>query len=135
MMSLLSEPVRAFLEQPHHCIMATVNRDGTPQMTTMWYALEDEIVVLNTTRGLLKERNLRRDPRMAICVSDGPRYVTVSGHAVIVEDRALQAEEVARLAARYLGPRLGARRWEVIARHDRLGIHLHVERVVTQGID
>lgn len=135
MTASLSEAVRAFLEQPHHCVMATVNRDGTPQLTTMWYDLDGEIVVLNTTRGLLKERNLRRDPRMAICVSDGPRYVTVSGRAEIVEDRALQAEEVARLATRYLGRRLGAQRWDVIAAHDRLGIHLYVERVVSQGID
>jgi PPOX class probable F420-dependent enzyme len=134
-MRLIEERVRAFLEEPHHCVMATVNRDGSPQLTTMWYILEGDTVILNTTRGLLKERNLRRDPRMAVCVSDGPRSVTLSGRAEIIEDRGRQAEEVSRLATRYIGPRLGPRRWEVISGNDRLGIHLHVERVHATGIE
>jgi PPOX class probable F420-dependent enzyme len=134
-MSVLSESVRAFLEEPHYCVMATVNRDGSPQLTTMWYMLEGDVVVLNTTRGLLKERNLRRDPRMSICVPAGLRYVTVSGRAEIVEDRRLQEEEVRRMATRYMGPRLGAGRWQVISSNDRLSIHLHVNRVHAMGID
>jgi PPOX class probable F420-dependent enzyme len=129
----LPEPIRAFLEEPRYCVMATLNRDGSPQLTTMWYDLTDDYVVLNMTRGLVKERNLRRDPRMAICVEDGMRYVTLNGRAEIIEDRALQEAEVNRMATRYIGPRLGARRWQVIAGSDRLGIHLHVERVHWHG--
>lgn len=130
----LPEHIRAFLEQPHYCVMATINTDGSPQLTTMWYDLTADHVVLNMTRGLLKERNLRRDPRLAICIEDGMRYVTLSGRAEIVEDRALQAAEVARLATRYIGPRLGAGRWEVISGNDRLGVHLHVERFHAHGL-
>ena len=131
----IPENVRAFLEQPRLCVMATLNRDGSPQLTTMWYDLIDDLVVLNTTRGLVKERNLRRDPRMAICVADGPRYVTLSGRANIVEDRAVQEAEVVRMATRYNGPRLGAQHWHKIAHQDRLGIHLHVEHVHARGFD
>ena len=126
--------IRAFLEEPHYCVMATINADGTPQLTTMWYDLTDDYIVLNMTRGLLKERNLSRDPRMAICVEDGMRYVTLSGRAEIIEDRALQEAEVNRLAIRYIGLRLGPRRWEVIKGSDRLGIHLHVDRFHTHGL-
>jgi PPOX class probable F420-dependent enzyme len=126
----LPDHIRAFLEQPHHCVMATINRDGTPQLTTMWYALSAtaDIVLLNMTRGLVKERNLRRDPRLAICVADGPRYVTLQGRAEIIEDRRVQEEEVRHIATRYIGVRLGAERWNVISRSDRLGLRLHVER-------
>ena len=131
----IPENVRAFLEQPRLCVMATLNRDGSPQLTTMWYDLIDDLVVLNTTRGLVKDRNLRRDPRMAICVADGPCYVTLSGRADIVEDRAVQEAEVVRMATRYNGPRLGAQHWHKIAHQDRLGIHLHVERVHARGFD
>ena len=130
----ISEPVRAFLEQPRHCIMATINRDGSPQLTVMWYDFVDDTIVLNMTRGLLKEKNLRRDPRMAICVEDGPRFVTLSGRADIVEDRAIQEAEVNRMAIRYRGVRLAATHWQTIADSDRLGIHLHVDSVVTHGI-
>ncbi|MCC6627610.1 MAG: PPOX class F420-dependent oxidoreductase [Chloroflexi bacterium] len=131
---VLPDPVRAFLEAPHYCVMATINADGTPQLTTMWYDLTDDYLVLNMTRGLLKERNVRRDPRMAICVEDGMRYVTLSGRAEIVEDRALQETEVNRMSVRYLGLRLGSGRWEVIKGSDRLGIHLHVERFHSHGL-
>jgi len=64
MASLLSESVRAFLEEPRFGVMATINASGTPQLTVMWYAVvpDDDVVVLNATRGLLKDRNLRRDP-------------------------------------------------------------------------
>jgi PPOX class probable F420-dependent enzyme len=134
---MLREDVRAFLEQPHFCVMATINRDGSPQLTVMWYDLAEdgETVVLNTSRGLVKERNLRRDPRMAICVEDGPRFVTLSGRAEIVEDRAVQEAEVNRMALRYRGPRLGRNHWDSIAHGDRLGIHLHIEKVIADGFD
>ena len=33
------EKTRAFLEGPHFAVMATINRDGSPQLTVMWYAL------------------------------------------------------------------------------------------------
>jgi PPOX class probable F420-dependent enzyme len=129
---LIADDVRAFLEQPHFAVMATINGSGTPQLTVMWYALHptDDVVLLNATRGLLKERNLRRDPRMAVCVEDGMRYVTLSGTAELVEDRAEQEREVNELIApRYIGQRLGGRRWEVIKKSDRIGIRMRVERV------
>jgi PPOX class probable F420-dependent enzyme len=134
MSALISEPVRVFLEQSRHCVMATINRDSTPQLTVMWYDLADDVVVLNMSRGLVKEKNLRRDPRMSVCVSDGPRYVTLSGRAEIVEDRGEQEAEVNRMAVRYRGLRLAATHWETIAHMDRLGVHLRVERVVTFGL-
>lgn len=130
---IIPEDVRAFLEQPRYCVMGTIHRDGSPQLTVMWYDLVGDIVVLNTTRGLVKERNLRRDPRVAICVEDGMRYVTLRGRAEFVEDRAVQEAEVTRMATRYNGPRRGATHWEGIAHQDRLGIHVHLERLQTRG--
>ena len=134
---LIADDVRAFLEQPNFAVMATINASGTPQLTVMWYALlpDEDVVILNATRGLLKERNLRRDPRMAVCVEDGMRYVTLSGTAELVEDRAEQEREVNELIApRYIGQRLGSRRWEVIKANDRVGIRMRVEKVLARGI-
>jgi PPOX class probable F420-dependent enzyme len=134
---LISETVRAFLEEPHFAVMATINTSGTPQLTVMWYALleNDDVIVLNATRGLLKERNLRRDPRMSLCIEDGPRYVTLQGRATLVEDRSVQEREVNELIApRYIGERLGARRWEVIRDSDRVGVRMQIERVQARGI-
>jgi PPOX class probable F420-dependent enzyme len=129
---LLSQEVRAFLEEPRFAVMATVNRSGTPQLTVMWYALHptDDVILLNATRGLLKERNLRRDPRMSLCIEDGMRYVTLTGRAELIEDRAQQERDVNDLIApRYIGHRLGSRRWEVIKDSDRVGIRMPIESV------
>lgn len=49
------------------------------------------------TRGLLKERNLRRDARMSLCVEDGLRYVSLQGHAELLEDRGLHVTHVRAL--------------------------------------
>ncbi|MGN6757887.1 MAG: PPOX class F420-dependent oxidoreductase [Thermomicrobiales bacterium] len=131
----IPEHIRAFLEQPRLAVMATLNVDGSPHLTVMWYDLVDDIVVLNMTRGLVKDRNLRRDPRMAICVEDGPRYVSLSGRAEIIADRVVQEAEVTRMATRYRGPRLGAHHWRGIMGQDRLGIHMRVERMQVRGFD
>ena len=135
---LISDDVRAFLEQPRFAIMATINRSGSPQLTVMWYALPpdgDDVVLLNCTRGLLKERNLRRDPRMSLCVEDGQRYVTLEGRAELIEDRTQQEREVNDvIAPRYIGQRLGSQRWEVIKGSDRIGIRMRIERVHARGV-
>jgi len=134
---LISEEVRAFLEQPRFAVMGTINASGTPQLTVMWYALlpGDDVVVFNATRGLVKERNLRRDPRMSLCVEDGMRYVTLEGWAELVEDRAQQEREVNELiATRYIGRRLGSKRCQVIQGSDRIGIRMHLDKVHARGL-
>jgi PPOX class probable F420-dependent enzyme len=135
--AVLEEKVREFLEAPHHAVMATINRSGTPQLTVMWYALHptEDVVLLNSRHGLLKVNNLKRDPRMALCVEDGARYVTLEGTAELVEDRGEQEREVnEHIAPRYVGQRLGSRRWELIKRSDRIGIRMRIERVLARGL-
>ena len=134
---VLPPNVRAFLEEPHYAVMATINASGTPELTVMWYALhpEDDLVLLNGSHGLLKTKNLRRDPRMALCVEDGPRYVTLEGTAELVTDRAAQEREVNELIApRYIGQRLGGRRWEAIKGSPRIGIRMRIARVHARGL-
>ncbi len=134
---LIGAEVRAFLEQPHFAVMGTINSSGTPQLTVMWYALlaDADVVVLNATRGLVKERNLRRDARMSLCIEDGMRYVTLEGWAELIDDRAQQEREVNELIApRYLGQRLGQQRWQAIQGSDRVGIRLRVEQVHAKGV-
>jgi PPOX class probable F420-dependent enzyme len=117
--------------------MATINASGAPQLTVMWYALHptDDLVLLNTSRGLLKLKNLRRDPRMALCVEDGPRYVTLEGPAELVADRAEQEREVnEHIAPRYIGQRLGSRRWEAIKGSDRIGIRMRIDKLHARGL-
>lgn len=80
---------RAVVTEQHHAVLATLRRDGTPQMSPV-AATVDEAgrVVVSTRQTAFKVRNLRRDPRAWLCVlPDGfyGRWIQVSGSARIVE--------------------------------------------------
>jgi PPOX class probable F420-dependent enzyme len=73
--------------------LATINRDGTPHVVTMFYALRDERITFWTYRASQKARNLARDPRLTCLVEDGDDYfslrgVQVNGIAHLVDDPA-----------------------------------------------
>lgn len=53
---MLSQQARALLEGRHFAVLATINnKDGTPQLTTMWYLLEGDTIVMNTMVGRLRD--------------------------------------------------------------------------------
>jgi PPOX class probable F420-dependent enzyme len=65
--------------------LATVNPDGSPQVTPVWVDENDGYVLVNTAVGRLKERNTRRDPRVALAVPDWEdpyTYVEIRGRVV-----------------------------------------------------
>src|SRR2546427_794414 len=88
--------VRGLLAGPARGGMGRSSASAARQLTGMWYALHptEDVILLTSSRGLLKVKNLRRAPRMALCVEDGSRYVTLEGTAELVEDRAEQEREV-----------------------------------------
>src|SRR6266487_4528132 len=103
MATTLSEKARAFLNERRFAVLATINSDGTPQLTTMWYLLEGDIIVMNTKAERIKDRNMKRDPRIAICVQDGYSYVTINGTVEMIDDPHISQQDIARLATRYNG--------------------------------
>jgi len=54
MTAALSENARAFLQGRRFGALATINRNGTPQLTAMWYLLEGDTIVMNT-KGCAKD--------------------------------------------------------------------------------
>ncbi len=105
----MTDQVREFLEAVRFAVVATVNPDGSPQQSVIWYLLEGDTIVMNTARGRAKERNLRRDPRISFLVADGYRYVRVEGRAELVDDQATTQEDIRQLAIRYHGRERGER--------------------------
>jgi len=95
--------VREFLEEIRFAVVATLNADGSPQQTVLWYELQGDSIMVNTARDRVKDRNLRRDPRMWACLEDGYRYVTASGRVEIVDDQAVAQADIRNLAIRYHG--------------------------------
>lgn len=103
MTSILSDWAKELLSEEHFAVLSTLNKDGSSQLTTMWYLLEnDGTIVMSTPGHLQKVKNLRRDPRIAICVQDGNRYVSLYGTVTISEDQTIVRQDIQRLVERYM---------------------------------
>ena len=127
----LSEKAHAFLQERRFAVLATLNADGSPQLTTMWYLLEGDMIVMNTMIGRLKDRNLRRDPRISLCVPDGYNYVTVSGTAELIDDPEIAQHDIYRLAVRYDGEEDAKQQMEGhFSKEPRETIHLKIQHVI-----
>ena len=77
----------ALLKQPSTCYIATTMPDGSPQLTQVWGDTDGTHVLVNTVQGHQKVRNIERDPRVAVTVSDPAhpsRYHAVRGRVVDV---------------------------------------------------
>ncbi|HET9946034.1 MAG TPA: PPOX class F420-dependent oxidoreductase [Actinomycetes bacterium] len=83
------EAAREFLRTNHHAVLATLRADGRPQMTPVGAGVDAEgRVIVSTPETTAKARNLRRDPRVTVCVFSDRSYggwVQVEGTAEIVE--------------------------------------------------
>jgi PPOX class probable F420-dependent enzyme len=85
--------------------LATLMPDGSPQVTPVWVDFDGARIIVNSARGRQKDRNIKRNPAVALAVSDpgNPyRYLEVRGRVVeIVEEGA--SEHIDKMAKKYLG--------------------------------
>ena len=88
-MGVTPDQAREFLRVHHRAVMSTVRGDGRPQMSPVGAGVDGEgRVIVSTPETTAKARNLRRDPRVALCVINDGFYggwVQVEGTAEIVE--------------------------------------------------
>jgi PPOX class probable F420-dependent enzyme len=105
----LPASARAVIEGGALAHVATVDEDGTPQVTLAWTGIEDDRIVFATLPDQRKLRNLRRDPRVTISWETTNRnpwglteYLVVYGRAEVTEGGG--PELLQRLARVYLGP-------------------------------
>ena len=93
------------LRAPSTCYLATLMPDGSPQLTQTWVDTDGRNIIINSVQSFQKIRNIERDPRVAVTVSDPDkpnRYYTVRGRVVSVSADGA-AEHIEKLAQRYLG--------------------------------
>jgi PPOX class probable F420-dependent enzyme len=73
------------LEGKHLAHLGTINADGSPQVTPVWVDHDGDVILINTATGRVKEKNLTRDPRvaMSIAAADNPyQPLTVKGRVI-----------------------------------------------------
>jgi PPOX class probable F420-dependent enzyme len=83
------DQARDYLRANHRAVLATMRRDGTPQMSPVTVSVDsDGAVVISSRETAVKVKNLRRDPRAWVCAFPdafyGGPFVQVEGEATIV---------------------------------------------------
>lgn len=101
----LSAKARDLIARPVLATLATVARDGGPQVTPLWIEVDGDDLLVNTAKGRAKARNVARDPRVALTVIDpADPYNVVSLRGTVVEVTTDGADDhIDRLAKKYLG--------------------------------
>jgi PPOX class probable F420-dependent enzyme len=83
------DEAREFIRAQHRAVLATMRRDGTPQLSPVTCGVDDSgAVVVSTRDAAAKTHNARRDPRAWLCVfTDGffGRFVQVQGSVTVVD--------------------------------------------------
>jgi PPOX class probable F420-dependent enzyme len=85
--------------------LATLMPDGSPQVTPVWVDYDDTHVRVNSAKGRLKDKNMRRDKRVALSIQDPEnayRYIAVRGDVVEITEQGADAH-IDALAKKYLG--------------------------------
>lgn len=132
-MAALNEKQRAFLEAPRFGALATVDPDGSPHLTVMWYLLEGDEIMFNTARERRKPDNLLRDPRVSLLVFDGYRFVRVSGRARETATVEAALADIHRLAVRYDGEASAAQAMERFRTQERVSYRFRVRGVYSSA--
>jgi PPOX class probable F420-dependent enzyme len=104
-MADIPEAFRDLFTKPAFAHLVTLMPDGSPQVTPVWFDLQDDMVVVNTARDRLKDRNMRRDPRVALAISDPAnpyRYIQIRGNVADTTETGADAH-IDSLAKKYLG--------------------------------
>ncbi len=102
---MIDDQVTKLLKEKNLAFVATLMKDGSPQITPTWIDLEDNTILVNTAEGRVKHKNVSRDSRVAISIVDQNNpynMVTIRGR--VVEQTTNGADvHVDKLAKKYLG--------------------------------
>ena len=93
------------LTKPAFANLATLNPDGSPQVTPVWVDFDGSHVIVNTARGRVKAKNLAREPRVALSIADPEnpyRYLGIQGRVVEMTEKGGDAH-IDKMAKKYLG--------------------------------
>jgi PPOX class probable F420-dependent enzyme len=84
--------------------LATVMRDGSPQVTPVWFDYDGECLRINSAKGRIKDKNMRRNKRVAVSIQDPDnayRYLAVRGKVEEITEEGADAH-IDSLAKKYL---------------------------------
>ena len=105
-MAKLTDSARKMLEGKNFVYIATVNPDGTPQVTPTWVDTDGNFVLINTAIGRVKHRNVNKNPHVALAITDqaNPYNLIIIKGKVVHQVTGREADDhIDKMAKKYQG--------------------------------
>lgn len=105
MAATIPEKYQDLFQKKAFANLATLMPDGKPQVTPVWCDFDGKHVLVNSAKGRVKDRNMRRDPRVSLALvdPDNPyRYLQLQGRVVEITEAGAD-QHIDHLAKKYLG--------------------------------
>ncbi len=104
-MALIPESHAGILDTKALLYLGTQNKDGSPQVSPVWFGTNGDIIEVNSAKGRLKDLNMRARPKVSIAIVDPEnpyKYVGIQGTVVEFTENGADAH-IDALANKYLG--------------------------------
>lgn len=105
MNATIPEPFKDLFAKVAFAHLATVMADGSPQVTPVWCSFNGNSVWINSAKGRLKDKNMRRNKKVALSIQDPDnayRYLAIQGEVTEITESGADAH-IDALAKKYLG--------------------------------
>jgi PPOX class probable F420-dependent enzyme len=105
MSSVVPDNFRELFHKKAFAHLATMMKDGTPQVTPVWCDFDGTHIVVNSAKGRTKDKNMRRNPNVALSVQDPDnpyRYIAVRGKVVDITENGAD-DHIDKMAKKYRG--------------------------------
>jgi PPOX class probable F420-dependent enzyme len=105
MSQTIPEKYQDLLEKPAFGNLGTLMKDGSPQVTPVWVDYDGKYVRVNSAKGRVKDKNMRRDPRVSISLQDPAnpyRHLEIRGRVVEITEKGAD-DHINKLSKKYLG--------------------------------
>ncbi len=103
-MAVIPEAHKDLFQKKAFAHLATIGADGSPQVTPVWVDFDGIHIRFNTAKGRVKDKNLRRNPRVALAIQDPDnpyRYIQVKGRVAEITEQGANAH-IDLLTKKYL---------------------------------
>ena len=102
-MNITKEAIK-ILEGKNFASLATINSDGSPQVSVVWIDYKDNHILINTAKNRIKTNNMERDPRVSISVTDAQNpYYQITFKGIVKNISECNANDhIHSLAKKYL---------------------------------
>jgi PPOX class probable F420-dependent enzyme len=101
------EEYRSFmLDRARTAVLATLRADGRPHVAPIWFDLDDDLLILTTGENTVKAGNMRRDPRVSLCVDEEEppfHFVAIEGTSELSAGDPDLLYWATRIGGRYMG--------------------------------